>query len=356
MDTRNWLKERLGGHYSRNGVSPPPDFKKREFGFGNEKKIDSRHYSFAEEKELRKYFVENAPLYASYSVAYYEFPDARPMPKKSFLGADLVFEFDTECSHSSLACFRCMSDTKQQTFRLIDDFLKADFGFSQKQIQVAFSGNRGFHVHVRDESIRQVNQEARREIIDYLQGKGIPLDSITDFMKGATPDSGGWRGKLARALNTRLDDADLFKASPSLALALKKRPQEIREALSRGSYDVVRGADNVWKRLVSDLVPRMGNDIDQSVTFDLSRLIRMPSTIHGTTGLLCCYVNDLEKFEPFKHAVALSSAPFRVKMLRDEASITMKDQSFGPFESGADYELPEFAAVFLVAKGAATPL
>ncbi|MBI4214367.1 DNA primase catalytic subunit PriS [archaeon] len=355
--SRDWLKQRVRDYYSRNGVSAPPDFEKREFGFGNEKKIDVRHFSFSRQGELRSSMVDNAPLYASYSVAYYEFPDARPMQKKNFQGADLVFEFDTECKHSSLACFKCMSDTKQQTFRLVDEFLKADFGFTDKQIQIAFSGNRGFHVHVRDESVRPLGQEARRELIDYLQGRGLPLDRITQFMKGATPLSGGWRGKLARELLKQLNDpATLFKLSPALAGAVKERPEEIMQAISRGNYDVVRRADSIWKRLAENIVVRMGNDIDQGVTFDLSRLIRMPSTIHGSSGLLCCYVRDLASFEPFKHAVALSEQPFRIRMLRDEASITMRDQSFGPFENASVYGLPEFAAFFLVAKGAAVPL
>ena len=70
---------------------------RREFGFGGwEKKIEFRHMAFRSAEDLRMALVRDRPLYVSASSAYYEYPDARPMPRKHWLGADLVFDLDVD--------------------------------------------------------------------------------------------------------------------------------------------------------------------------------------------------------------------------------------------------------------------
>jgi len=39
-------------------------------------------------------------------------------------------------------------------------------------------------------------------------------------------------------------------------------------------------------------------DTDRMVTIDTSRLIRLPDTIHGGSGLVAKHVTDLDRFDP----------------------------------------------------------
>ena len=53
--------------------------------------------------------------------------------------------------------------------------LENDFGFSRDELHVYFSGHRGYHVHIENESIRSLDAMARKEIVDYVIGLGIKL-------------------------------------------------------------------------------------------------------------------------------------------------------------------------------------
>ena len=167
-----------GGRF--HGSSPS----RREFGFGGwEKKIEFRHIRVKNEEELRARLVSEAPLYVSHSVGYYEFPDARPMARKNWLCADLVFDLDAE-GHScgKFTCGKCLDKVKGDAHQAHRGVPAADFGFSKQEISVNFSGSRGYHVHVRSESVVPLDREARREIADYVTGTGLTFDR--PFLEG----------------------------------------------------------------------------------------------------------------------------------------------------------------------------
>lgn len=323
----------------------PEGMEKREFGFGNDKKIDYRHLSFAKEDELKNYFVTNSPLYASFSSAYYEFPSAQPMPKKNLLAADLIFEFDADCPHGCLTCNECLDKAKRDTQRLIDDFLIPDFGFAKKDIKITFSGSRGYHLYVINEEVKHLNAEARRAIVDYLQAKNLDIKSI--IRGGATLESKGWRGRLAKAAY------DYVKTSNEKKFTEK---EEILKKMSEGNYDLFRGAHSFWDRMLNEQIIHLGSAIDQSVTIDISRLIRLPSTLHGGSSLLCMYVDNLDKFDPFRDAVVFYNPPMKIKVTRDIGEFMLKDQTFEPLVHGQEASLPEYAALYLICKESALPL
>ena len=53
--------------------------------------------------------------------------------------------------------------------------LENDFGFSLDELHVFFSGHRGYHVHVEEESVRSLDAMARKEIVDYVTGLGLTV-------------------------------------------------------------------------------------------------------------------------------------------------------------------------------------
>jgi DNA primase small subunit len=342
--TLDFIKARFREYYSGHGVTAPLQTERREFGFGDDKKIDYRHFAFKTGNELHRYLSTNAPLYASFSAAYYEFPDGRPMPKKGFLGADLIFEFDAECGHGNLACEQCLDGTKQQSLRLIEEFLVPDFGFDRRDISVVFSGNRGYHIYVVNDAVKQFGQEARKQIIDYLMARNLDIPRL--IRAGATVKSKGWAGRLARAAYRHAQQAGGKRFSDR---------DFVLGEMAGGNYDLFKGAHSFWQKLLSEEVVHMTSDIDHTVTLDMSRLIRIPTTLHGGSSLLCMPVASLDRFNPFVDAVVFSDRKMNVRMLNAAKEIVLREQAFGPFEAKKEYELPEHAAMFLICKGAAEP-
>jgi len=104
---------------------------------------------------------------------------------------------------------------------------------------------------------------------------------------------------------------------------------------------------------VGEIVQR--GDTDEPVTSDIKRLIRMPSSLHGKTGLRVVPLSrdQVNEFRPLRDAVAetWSDAPVRVK-LATKINLEIKGQAFN-LAPGVE-SVPEHLAVFLCARGLAT--
>src|SRR4030043_47493 len=226
-------------------IDSPSAIGKREFGFTLfvEGRM-YRHKRFDSVDKLRS-FLSNTPISdAYYSCAYYEYPEAE-MDKKGWMGADLIFDIDAD--HISTSCGKvhdqwicgdcgsagkglppgkcpncdsqrftiktwlcedCLDSAKTETVKLLD-MLQHDFGFSEDEIHVFFSGHRGYHVHVENEAIKTLDAVARKEIVDYLCGLGLDTgfqglakreSGKTHFSNSPRLSDFGWRGRLARKM------------------------------------------------------------------------------------------------------------------------------------------------------------
>ncbi|MEM4589809.1 MAG: DNA primase small subunit domain-containing protein, partial [Candidatus Micrarchaeia archaeon] len=184
MDEETFITEKFRNYYSNHWTKAPKKIHNREFGFGGwSKKIESRHYSFSSEKELNAYLGRNAPLFISYSEAYYKYPAARPIEKKEWIQGDLVFDIDanelgmscTEKHGKEWVCEKCMGRAKECALRLIDDFLVKDFNIPKEEIEVNFSGNRGYHIHI-STRFQSLKTYGRKEIADYVNANGLEYE------------------------------------------------------------------------------------------------------------------------------------------------------------------------------------
>ena len=310
----------------------------REFGFGDfEKKISFRHYSFSNAALLKKYIVDNAPAFISYSPAFYQEPSGRPMEKKGWLGAELVFDLDAgdlhlECQkqHSrAWVCSNCLEKVKLETIKLIEDFLIPDFGFSTKEMSINFSGNRGYHVHVSCDPVYQLKSKSREAITDYISGKKIDPDWFFPSigkkiakLSGPKPSDPGWGGKLAgdviKSINGGVDALVAIGIERKIAKALDAKKADVIFGISNGNWDKVAipKKDEFWKDIILKISPNLGCAIDKNVTKDVHHLIRMPETLHGDTGLAgksIGSVSELEKFDPMKDAIAFNSGEMTVE-------------------------------------------
>ncbi len=318
----------------------------REFGFGVEGKIDQRHLAFSSQKVLQQFLIEKAPLFLSYSTAFYRFPDRRPMEAKEWLGAELVFDLDVDVGN--FFDKNAFEQAKEQVLRLIEDFLMGDFGFKREEISVNFSGHKGFHVHVLSEAVFPLSQKARRMLVDYIQGVGLRLDlflerAVVDGKEiwvGPVPSEGGFRGRFARMFARLCDDAKL------------------RQVIERGIWEPVMKRRSMRKKMVLALEKSklIGVRIDAPVTYDIYRLIRVPGSFYGQTGWIAKPVplSRLSDFCPLHDAVVLPMDRFmRVRALAEIPAFEFGGTSFEPFQRGEEKRVPIAFGVFLIGKGLA---
>ncbi len=352
----------------------PDRLNSREFGAGTfERKIAYRHMYFPNEGEFKKFLVERAPPYVSYSAAYYKRPDARPMENKGWLGSELVFDLDVtdmdlpcQMVHDrGWVCESCLEGVKEETIKLVEGFLIPDFGFSEKEFEINFSGNRGYHVHVKKESVLQLDSDARKGISDYISGSGLEVESLfpTICQRGAKLigpkiSDKGWRGKIARNmitnLNLGIDHLMSMGIERKIAKNLYDKRALVEMGINNGNWDMVyiKNKAEFWKKILGNQAISQSDRIDRNVTKDPSHLIRLPESIHGETGLIAKKVGSLsglESFEPMRDAIA-----FRGQEIESEANsrykLVMNGEVFGPY-SKERVRLPVYAALYLYLKG-----
>ncbi|MEM4389659.1 MAG: DNA primase catalytic subunit PriS [Candidatus Micrarchaeia archaeon] len=368
MNEEAFVRKKFAGWYATNPPLPPQEVSRREFGVGGwNRKIETRHIAFAGESALAAFLAREAPLFVSYSVARYAFPDARPMQKKGWMGSDLVFDLDTDalplnCAHGKgWVCDGCLDAVKEQTARLIEDFLIPDFGLARDEIEINFSGNRGYHVHIQRPDVLGLENAARREIVDYLTANGLDLQRMffvdeLGVWRGPRPTDGGWGGKLARAFLRALKERRLEELGihPRTANRFYAKEGKVAAGIERGNWDVIniKERKDFWAAVAAKLSVRLADRIDQNVTADCTKLIRLPDSLHGETGLLAKRLKNLDAFDPLRHAVAFDGkGAVRVRVTRAPA-FRFGEESFGPFEN-QELELPEGAAIYLLCKKAA---
>jgi len=386
-------------------ICPPTSIERREFGFLLLKeRVMLRHKGFRSVDALRSFLNTIVPSDVYYSSAYYERPEEE-MREKGWLGADLIFDIDadhipTPCAkaHDTWACSSCgavgrgespgkcpscgeqkfdektwpcevcLESAKAETMKLIDVLTK-DFGFSSEELKVAFSGHRGYHVHVESEEIQALDSMARKEIVDYVLGIGLETSFHGLEERGeiksrilAGPDlyDLGWRGRIARGTYDLL-----LTATPEELekIGLKKKVIDLiiqhKEALleswkEKRPWGIIKGISvKSWRKIAEYGVGKQSVKIDTVVTTDIHRLIRLTNTLHGKTGLkkIEVPITGIEYFDPFKSAVTFKEGTVTV-FVSEAPEFRLGDEIYGPYK-GQKIELPTAAALLLLCKGTA---
>jgi Eukaryotic and archaeal DNA primase small subunit. len=93
--------------------------------------------------------------------------------------------------------------------------------------------------------------------------------------------------------------------------------------------------------------------VDERVTVDINRLLRAPGTVHGGSGLVCKAItkNDLESFDPFRHASMENVSRKRVHVRRVPFEVIINDESVSPELNGKEVELNSALAYYVVVRG-----
>ncbi|WP_135830049.1 DNA primase catalytic subunit PriS [Halorussus halobius] len=391
--TRAYLRGRFRDHYRRetrdagSGDSTrerradlplPPEADAREWGYipwtdGSTRMV--RHQSLLELGEVGDFLRRERPRHVYFSAGRYDDPGADDMDAKGWRESDLVFDIDAD--HLSGVdpqrdAYGEMLARGKAELRDLLDFLTSDFGF--EDLTAVFSGGRGYHVHVRDEGVGDLGRDARREIVDYVRGEGVELDALQRTEMGTTATrrvldtDGGWGRRVHRAMLALADELlelpeeealdrlqEFDRIGESRATTILGAVSDDYETLAAGNLE--RGGPGI-RQLATVTTERVVADesaaIDEPVTTDLRRLIRLPGSLHGGTGLEVTRVplDDVDSFDPLVDAVADTFVGHDVAVeVTDPGSVALRDESFTLPEG--DVSVPEYVAVFLMASGRA---
>lgn len=393
-------------------------FEQREFGFRNFDGIIQRHISFKTSDELKEFMINFIPSDAYFSSALYQKPDEKIMDLKNWLGAELSFDIDIDhvptqckfehdwwqcrsckitgkgpapqkcpnCGSESIEswnwiCDNCLNAAKEQVQLLIDEFLISDLGLSPHELVISFSGHRGYHVRVKNSEYEKLNVEGRGMIVEHIS---LPTPEkiakqVIDELRSKNPNalsfytlsSEGWRGRIIRGLYEIIsgytkdmlngiginnEDADYIIKSRDRILELLSN-----ENLLFRSYFFERFQPETIKLLINEAINRKKVWIDERVTKDVKRLMRLPESLHGSTGFKAKLISysELDKFNPSKDAVVFKSGDLKVTITDPRVhKITIDDYYFDgtTIDKDKPVSLPLSVAVYLVLNNYAKPI
>jgi DNA primase small subunit len=382
--TRAYLRGRFGDHYRRASIDLPPGADEREWGYvpwtEGPGETYVRHNALLDMGELEDFLARERPKHVYFSAGRYDDPGASRMDDKGWNRSDLIFDLDADHLPATSAedSYREMlSACKDALFRLLD-FLENDFGF--EDLEIVFSGSRGYHVHVRDATVQHLDSDARREIVDYVRGIGLDFDRLIEeeTVAGSVgretpannrylPTEGGWGGRIHDELHSVM--TQVRDLEESAAIERLQAYEGVGEKKARTAYrfsqnrfvEIERGnlsAHNVFetlaKQFANEVIAKQNAPIDEPVSTDTNRLIRQPGSLHGGSGLAVRHIdrNELSGFDPLVDAVPETFCGHEITVeVTDGGTVELGGDSF-TLPAGV-HSVPEYLGVFLMTRGRA---
>jgi DNA primase small subunit len=385
-----FIKSMFSRYYASGLVTPPSKLENREFGVITERGGMWRHLGFPNDVELHSFLRKQVPLHAYHSSTYYTKPNARTMDEKGWLGADLVFDLDADHIQGTekMTMEEMLAAVKVQFKKLLESYLLGDFGFEEKDVKIVFSGGRGYHAHVSNEKVLQLSSHERREIVDYITSVNPDIEKLikrepwpTKMFQGHGPKKSiyrlypigtpGWKGKVTKSVidfiertehMTReevIDELTGFKGigdtlAPQIYESLycgkpgNRGLDKIRDDLNLEPFskDAVRGS--FIKYIIKKMSVDLGGETDEPVTSDIKRLIRLPGSVHGKTGLrvITLGIGEFNEFLPLRDAVWEGFTGQTVKVAgTGDFTIPLRGETH-QIKNNVETELPEYAALF----------
>ncbi|GLG98638.1 DNA primase small subunit [Gryllus bimaculatus] len=305
-------------------------FDRREFSFTLVKGAVARFQSFRDCGEWRRALLEEKPAKIDVGALY-----TLDVKKKTANGfapceKELVFDIDITdyddvryCCKGASVCQKCWKFLAVAC-KILDITLREDFGF--QHLLWVFSGRRGIHCWVCDDSVRILPIEARCAIINYVQlvigGVYMPkkvkiaeenihhsirraLDIIREYFIIVCiqeQDILGTPRKMAKFLNV-IEDEDLKEVQDKFFEHRCSRDrwfafmEYIKELQDTGNLKRVH-KHIVEEIMIQYLYPRLDSNVSKSV----NHLLKCPFSVHADTGKIAIPFDpkDVDNFNPLK--------------------------------------------------------
>ncbi|NHN41037.1 DNA primase small subunit PriS [Halorubellus sp. JP-L1] len=382
--TRAYLRGRFGDHYGRASVSPPPAPNEREWGHipwtSGSGTTMVRHRSWLDVGDLEGFLERERPRHVYFSAGTYDDPGASSMSRKGWRGADLVFDLDADhlpgVDPDETTYGEMLAACKGELLDLLS-ILETDFGF--EDLTVVFSGGRGYHVHVRDDGLRTLDRGDRREIVEYVLAEDLDLDALLErelvagmglenpTEKRTLSTTGGWGKRVHDNLLALVDDVRALDeddamerlqsydgigegSASKLVDVFERNDDQIRH----GNVEVHGRFLTLARQVAAETFREESAPIDEPVTTDINRLIRLPGSLHGGTGLSVERIerDEVADFDPLVDAVPETFTGETINVdVHDPGTVELLGDTFR-LEAGAQ-SVPEYVGIFAMARGRA---
>lgn len=302
------------------------DFTMREFAFEFRLGAYQRYNSFTSVDDFKKNVVNLNPTRFEVGAVYLVNPkERRNLPKLAMkpLLKELVFDIDltdyddirTCCSKTDI-CTKCWKFIKVAS-AVVTDALKEDFGFNN--ILWVFSGRRGAHCWVSDERARNLDETARKSIVEYLDVLSTKSHKMGRTLLSLKKPFHPHVERLFEMLAKNFEDVILVDQDPwgthngewrqtdemlsflpdqTLRNTLREKWEEPGYLLSRAKWNSIN--DIAQKTLKSQAQVAQLNDakkeiivyymyprLDVEVSKQMIHLLKSPFCIHPGTGNVC---------------------------------------------------------------------
>ncbi|MFC6952811.1 DNA primase small subunit PriS [Halorubellus litoreus] len=381
-----YLRGAFKRHYEATEVSPPPAPNEREWGYipwtAQAQTTMVRHRSWLDVGNLGRFLTEERPQHVYFSAAQYRDPSANSMSRKDWQGTDLVFDLDADHLPGvdpEETTYREMLATCKDALLDLLDVLEDDFGF--EDTTVVFSGGRGYHVHVRDDGVHELGRGDRREIVEYVLAEGLDLDALlarelvdgigleNPTEKRTLSTTGGWGKRVhdrllalvdeVRAMDDHEDKLERLQAYDGIGEGSAEKLVDVFDAnydqIAQGNVEVHGRFLTLARQVAAETFDAESAPIDEPVTTDINRLIRLPGSLHGGTGLMVERIprDAVADFEPLEDAISPvfgdeSDGALAIEVT-EPVTVELGDDTF-TLEAGAA-TVPEYVGVFAMARG-----
>jgi DNA primase small subunit len=351
IETKAFIEERFREYYRTADLPAPAELEHREWGVIPHDAYEGvmvRHKAFKSIDAMREFLTSrNVSYHVYHSSSYYNAPGAPTMAEKGWLGADLVFDIDADPKHipevKDMPFSGQLVVAKREAAKLIDTFLIDELGFTQSQIEIVFSGGRGYHIHVPESALRNFTSQDRREMVDYVTGHGLDFEhtlyvaernneggvraaKASSVWKVRNFDNSGWGKRIGTYLYDQMEalakgtKKDAVAYAEGIGMSNQKAGEaydfmcdEANRILMRDSGKLKlgdNGLDAFFRAMLTKnaqtMTMKYGCPVDAPVTTDIKRLIRMPGSLHGKTSLKVVPLtyDEFKTFDPLTSAVA----------------------------------------------------
>lgn len=306
-------------------------FHHREFNFTLKDDIYIRYLSYTDYNEFEKELVRKAPFKIDIGGIYNHPPkESKQWAQGNALQVEeneLKFDIDLTdyedvrfCCKGSDICLNCWP-LMQFAIRILDKALEEDFGF-QHRLWV-YSGRRGVHCWVGDESARKLSSAARVAISEYLtvlkggEGTAKKVNLYTNMhpsLKRASKIIE--KGFVDYACSKQDFLGDETKMTKLLSLIPQECREECLENMRKFStsqerwssfQQFIKKYSNKKVKLNQHLIEEICFQycyprLDAEVTKSINHLLKSPFCVHPKTGNVCVPidVDQIDSFDPFK--------------------------------------------------------
>ena len=266
-----------------------PNLPRREIAFAHwgSKAVWDRRHGYSDISQVKER-IASAPITSVYaSIGYFLDPNEK-VGKRGAVGLDLVFDIDKRVETNRA---EWLDDISYETYEVYEKLTK-ELGFSEKDFELEFSGNKGFHYLIKGHEDMDI--EDRKSILQYLKGDQMQRKTMPVIGKG------GWGSEYTRVIKSMgyvcTRDAKLNTNALTMLGLPKAHAKKLgdlavtdsfRNQLQQGRLDTDSKVQSAIANLAFNNRKATFESLDKTVTADKNRVLRVAGSLHAESGLSC---------------------------------------------------------------------